>query len=222
MADKSVSTESLGSVEQKQYKGQKLRVAIIGCGGIAQTHLGIYKNLPEVEVVAGVDIVPARLDVMRDKWGVQDVYTDWKEMLKRVKPDAVDVCTPNGVHAPAAIAAAEAGKNVFCEKPMAMNAKDGQAMADAAKRNGVKFVMGFQHRYEPRSFAIREQIEAGRFAHRGDVRLREDTDRSRRHHTGEGRDRSLERGRTNRGVHARASRAAVGAIPSASRPVSGS
>ena len=79
MADKSVSTESLKMDEKAEYKGKKLRVAMIGCGGIAQTHLAAYKNMPEVEVVAGVDIVPARLKVMQEKWGVQDVYTDWKE-----------------------------------------------------------------------------------------------------------------------------------------------
>ena len=97
MADKSVSTESLAMDTGKpRYEGKKLRVAIIGCGGIAQTHLNSYLSIPEVEIVAGVDIVPDRLKVMQEKWNVKAVYTDWRKMLKEVKPDAVDVCTPNG------------------------------------------------------------------------------------------------------------------------------
>ena len=54
----------------KKFKGKKFRVAIIGCGGIAQTHLTAYKEIPEVEIVAGVDINPERLKVMEEKWGV--------------------------------------------------------------------------------------------------------------------------------------------------------
>ena len=70
MAQESVSTKM--DEPKKNFKGKKLRVAIIGCGGIAQAHLNAYKNIPEVEIVAGVDIVADRLKVMRDKWGVPE------------------------------------------------------------------------------------------------------------------------------------------------------
>lgn len=69
MANESVSVKMDGP--QKAYRGKKLRIAIIGCGGIAQTHLGAYRKNPAVEVVAGVDIRADRLAVMRDKWGVK-------------------------------------------------------------------------------------------------------------------------------------------------------
>ena len=154
--------EAIGAKKQKAKK--TLRLGFIGMGGIANHHANMYKKIGGVDLVCGCDIRPEANEHFKNVHGIQNTYVDFKKMLKEFKDvDAIDVCTPNGVHAPAAIAAAEAGKNVFCEKPMAMNAKDGQAMADAAKRNGVKFVMGFQHRYEPRSFAIREQIEAGKF-----------------------------------------------------------
>ena len=99
----------------KKFKGKKFRVAIIGCGGIAQTHLTAYKEIPEVEIVAGVDINPERLKVMEEKWGVpkKALFKDWKEMLKKIKPDAVDVCRPNGVHCAPVVVACLAGLNAF-------------------------------------------------------------------------------------------------------------
>ena len=94
----SVSTKIEG--KKSEYKGKKLRVAIIGCGGICQTHMKAYKEIPEVEIVAGVDIKQDRLDLMHEQWGIprKALFTDWKKMLAVIKPDAVDVCTPNGVH----------------------------------------------------------------------------------------------------------------------------
>jgi predicted dehydrogenase len=147
-----------GEVEVKP-----LRVGIIGCGGIAQTHIKYLKSFPGVSIVCGADIRQAALDHMHTAHGVELLYEDYNVMLKEVGDavDAVTVATPNGVHAPAAIAAANAGKHILCEKPMAMNAKEAQAMADAAKANGVQFIIGFQHRYEPRSKYVRDLVQSG-------------------------------------------------------------
>jgi predicted dehydrogenase len=149
-----------GTVEAKP-----LRVGFIGCGGIAQTHIRYLTQFPGVSIVCGADIRPTALEHMKNAHGVELLFEDYHEMLKAVgdEVDAISVCTPNGVHAPAAIAAANAGKHVLCEKPMAMNAQEAQAMADAAKANGVEFIIGFQHRYEPRSKALRDMIAAGEF-----------------------------------------------------------
>lgn len=163
MPEKSVSTDSLAMDKEKAYTGKKLRVAIIGCGGIAQMHMGVLKGFQDVEVVAGVDINPERLDVMREKWGVQKVYDNWKTMLKEVKPDAVSICTPNGVHAQPAIDAADAGCHVITEKPMAMNPKECQKMIDAAKKAGKKLVIGFQYRYHPATDFLVRAREDGVF-----------------------------------------------------------
>jgi predicted dehydrogenase len=154
--------EAIGAKEKKAKK--TLRLGFIGMGGIANHHANFYKKMGGVDMVCGCDIRQAALDHFKTNHGITNLYLDFKKMLKEFKDvQAIDVCTPNGVHCAAAVAAAEAGKDVFCEKPMAMSAKEAQLMADAAKRNKVNFVMGFQHRYEPRSFAIREQVEAGRF-----------------------------------------------------------
>ena len=140
-----------------------LRIGIIGCGGIAQTHIRYLTKFPGVQIVCGADINPAALDRMKSAHGVKHVYADYNEMLREVgsEVDAICVATPNGVHASAAIAAAEAGKHVLCEKPMAMNAIQAQAMTDAAHKNGVEFVIGFQHRFEPRSKVLRDLVQSG-------------------------------------------------------------
>jgi predicted dehydrogenase len=155
--------ETLSTVEATPAK--PLRVAFIGCGGIAQTHINYFKKFPGVSIVAGADIMPAALDRMTEKHGVSLVFEDYNEMLAKAGDviDAVSVCTPNGVHHKSAIAAAQAGKHVLCEKPMAMNAVQAQEMADAAKANGVEFVIGFQHRFEPRSKVLRDLVSSGAF-----------------------------------------------------------
>lgn len=151
------------------YKGKKLRVAIIGCGGIAQTHLQCYKDLiPEVEIVAGVDILQERLDVMEEKWGVprSALYTDWKKMLKEIKPDAVDVCTPNGVHCAPVVDACLAGCHAMVEKPMAMTPAECSKMIAAAEKTGVKLSVGFQQRYRDVTKALITARDNGQF---GDI-----------------------------------------------------
>jgi predicted dehydrogenase len=166
MADKSVSTESLAMNEQSEFKGRKFRVALVGCGGIAQTHLNALKSMDDVEVVAGVDVNPARLKVMEEKWGVTKLYKDWKTMLKEVRPDGVSVCTPNGVHMQPTVDALNGGCHVITEKPMAMNPAECVKMIDAAKKNNKKLSVGFQYRYHSKSQFLRRAAQAGQF---GDI-----------------------------------------------------
>ena len=166
MADKSVGTESLAMTVKKEYEGRKFRVAFIGCGGIAQTHMEALRQMPEVEVVAGVDIDPERLVVFEEKWGVTKLYKNWKQMLKEVQPDGVSVCTPNGVHAAPSIDAANAGCHVFCEKPMAMNPTECEKMIAASKKAKKNFTIGFQYRYHPNTQFLKRARDDGEF---GDI-----------------------------------------------------
>ncbi len=168
------STTSLADDKKTVYTGKKLRVAIIGCGGISQTHLDAYKNIPEVEIVAGVDILQERLDRMETKWGLpkKALFKDWKEMLKKIKPDAVDICTPNGVHCPPAIDAANAGCHVIVEKPMAMSVAECESMIAAAKKNKVKLSVGFQQRYHNNTEFLIRARDAGQFGDINFVKVR--------------------------------------------------
>jgi predicted dehydrogenase len=104
--------------------------------------------------------------VMKEKYGIKKRYEKWSEMLEEVKPDAVDVCTPNGVHAPAVVDAANAGCHVLTEKPMAMTPAECQAMIAAAKKNNVKLTVGFQYRYHPTTKMLCRARDEGEF---GDI-----------------------------------------------------
>ncbi len=160
MADKSVGTESFAT-ETKKEVTRKLRWAFIGCGGICTTHIEAIKKIPEIEIVAGCDIKPERLTLMKEKYGINAVYEKWDDMLAEIKPDVVDVCTPNGVHMPACVAASNAGCHVITEKPMAMTPAECQQMIDAAKANNKLLAVGFQFRYHPFSEFFVRAREAG-------------------------------------------------------------
>lgn len=161
MSEKSVGTESFAVQEKNEFSGKKLRFAVIGCGGISEVHVQSLRSFPEVEVVAGVDINSWRLKWAEEKLGIPKLYQDWNQMLREVQPDAVTVCTPNGVHMQPCIDASNAGCHVIVEKPMAMNAGECEKMIAAAKKAGKKLASGFQFRYHPNTQMIRRFREAG-------------------------------------------------------------
>jgi predicted dehydrogenase len=141
----------------------RLRVAFIGTGGICVMHLEAYSRLPEFEVVASCDIKPERNAWFVQQPGMQNVrtYLDYNEMLKKEKLDVVDVCTPNGVHAEATIAALKAGCHVMVEKPMGMNPEECAKMCAAAKKAGKILGVGFQFRYNSSTQMCRRAFDAG-------------------------------------------------------------
>lgn len=142
--------------------GNKIKVAIIGVGGISNEHIKGYLALPdEVELYAFCDINEKTLKEKGEKYGIKRLFTDYNEMLKDEAIDAVSVCTWNSEHAPATIAALNAGKNVLCEKPMAVTAEDAQRMQDAAEKNGKLLQIGFVRRYGNDCKIVKEFIENG-------------------------------------------------------------
>ena len=128
---------------------RKLRVGFIGCGGIAQLQMTHLKTYPDVELVAASDVSEAALAKTREQRGVKNIYTDHRKMLRRESLDAVSVCTPNGAHAENSIAALQAGCHVLVEKPLAMNAREGQAMLAAAAKADRRLIIAFQWRFNP-------------------------------------------------------------------------
>lgn len=129
---------------------EKIKVGIIGCGGIANgKHMPSVKKLENVEMVAFCDIVKERAEKAKADFGTQDaaVYTDYKELLKDPSVTAVHVCTPNRSHSFITVDALHAGKHVICEKPMAINSAEAKKMLDAAKETGRILTIGYQNRY---------------------------------------------------------------------------
>lgn len=126
----------------------KLKIGVIGVGGISNEHIQAYRKNPHVELYAFCDINENQLESMGEKYGVSRRYTDKDVMLRELPElDAVSVCTWNSAHAPCAIAALNAGKHVLCEKPMATSAEEARAMLEAAEKNGRLLMIGFVRRY---------------------------------------------------------------------------
>ena len=138
-----------------------LRIAIVGCGQIAQQHMQNYQKLDRVEMVAFCDLDLAAAQKAAETYGPADATGDFREVLRRDDVDAVDVCLHNNLHAPITIAALKAGKHVYCEKPMAGSYADAVAMLDAAKRTGKMLHIQLGFLYQPETRAARELIEAG-------------------------------------------------------------
>jgi predicted dehydrogenase len=141
-----------------------LRVAVIGCGFQGELHSEILSSLPGVDLVAVADVDPARLARVADRFGVQGRFADYRDLLSGAGPlDLVTVCTMAVHHAAMTIAALEAGAHVLCEKPMAMNVAEGEAMVEAARRAGRQLAVGFNMRFTPNARTLADFIADGRF-----------------------------------------------------------
>ena len=140
----------------------KLKIAIVGSGNISEYHIKGYLRNPNVELYALCDINESTLKKKGEKYGIERLYTDEAKMLAELPEiDAVSVCTWNSAHAPCTIMALNAGKHVLCEKPMAMNASEAQAMIDASKKNGKKLMVGFVRRFGNDAAIAKDFIDAG-------------------------------------------------------------
>ncbi|MCM3126420.1 Gfo/Idh/MocA family protein [Paenibacillus provencensis] len=143
---------------------QTLKVAIIGCGGIANgKHMPSLFKQKNAEMVAFCDIVESRAEEAASKFGAEGamVYTDYQELLKDESIDVVHVCTPNDSHSVITVSALEAGKHVMCEKPMAKTSEQALEMIEAAKRTGKKLSIAYQNRFRNDSLYLKELIETG-------------------------------------------------------------
>ena len=141
----------------------KLKAGIIGCGGIANgKHMPSIKALGETELVAFCDLIIERAEKAKAQYGTEDaqVFTDYKELLK-LDLDCVYVCTPNRSHSYITVDALHAGKNVMCEKPMAINPAEAQKMLDAAKETGKILTIGYQNRQRPECRYLKATCEDG-------------------------------------------------------------
>ncbi|MNH79017.1 putative oxidoreductase YcjS [compost metagenome] len=148
-----------------------LKVAVIGCGGIAKgKHLPSLSKQKEVELVAFCDIIEERAIEAKEKYGNENskVYTDYKKLLDESGAEVIHVCTPNDSHAEITIASLESGRHVMCEKPMAKTSEQARAMLEAAKRTGKKLSIAYQNRFRSDSQYLKKLCEDGEL---GDIYL---------------------------------------------------
>ncbi len=145
---------------------RKLRVGIIGCGWIAGSHIDSYKRMPDVEIVAGCDLIPGKAAKFFADNGVSGVKTDYashKEMLddESLALDAVSICTYNRQHAEPAIYALNKGVNVMLEKPFTVTIEEAAEVMKAEKASGKVLSIGFQPRLDPNMQMIKKIVESG-------------------------------------------------------------
>ena len=113
-----------------------VRIGLLGAGMISQKHLNMYAQIPEAQVVAVCSRTQQSAERCAQQFGIPNVYTDYTAMLQRDDIDAIDICLHGNLHASATIQALQAGKHVYCEKPLAGSYYDGKAMLDAAAASG--------------------------------------------------------------------------------------
>ena len=139
-----------------------LNFAIIGCGGITlQNHLPGLALCPDTKLVALCDANPATLERARQQTGVAITSTSYEDIVQRDDVHAVIIATPNFTHPPIALAAIAQGKHVLCEKPLALNHADAQAMANAADQAGVRHATAFTYRFVPAMRYLRHLVKRG-------------------------------------------------------------
>jgi len=140
----------------------KIRIGFIGCGQIARHHLTQYAKMKDdVEVVALCDVNEACARQASNDFVVPHIHTNYKDLLARDDIDAVDVCLHNNFHRPATEAALRAGKDVYCEKPMAGSYRDAAAMLQASHETGKKLSIQLSMVFAPATRAAKELIDAG-------------------------------------------------------------
>ena len=138
-----------------------VKLGLIGAGGIAQAHCGTLANIDGAEIIAAADLVPANLERAQERWGIKHTFSDYNEMLKMDEIEAVYVCTPTGVHAAPTVASLNAGKHVFCEKPMEATLAAAAAMWRASQENDKILMVGLKLRYSAQVIKAKEIVDAG-------------------------------------------------------------
>lgn len=153
----------------------KVRVGIIGCGGISSSHADGYAVVPEAaEVVACCDVIEdnARAAAARGG-GDPAIYADWKKMLAEAPLDAVDICLPHHLHHSAILDAAGAGKHILCEKPLCRTLAEADEIARAVEKSGVTYMASHNQLFHPCLAAAREVLDSGRLGRRFWIRTQD-------------------------------------------------
>ena len=139
-----------------------LKAGIVGCGGISRSHAQAYTHLNNTSLVSLCDINPTALDTRANEYGVKGRYTTFEGMFESEELDIVSICTHAPLHAPVTIAAAQAGVNVLCEKPLSINLQSGDEMLAACTAAGVHLAVSHQYRFTPLFRQAKAWIQAGK------------------------------------------------------------
>lgn len=140
---------------------EKLRMGIVGAGIWGETHASIYNEHLFAQTVAICDKDRAKAERLAAKFGIKEVYTDYKEMAQKSSCDAIAIVTPDFLHADIAVACANAGKHLLIEKPLATTREDVDRMMEAFERNRVRVMVDLHNRWNPAVNTAKQEIDAG-------------------------------------------------------------
>lgn len=167
-------SEQVGFLTQGQAKTVEGNIPAVGIGMVGyafmgKAHVNGYKQLPYIfwppaaipRLVAVSGRSTEGVSAAAQRFGFETYYTDWREMMKNPDIRIIDNVGPNNLHAEPSIAAAEAGKNILCEKPLARNAAEAKQMLDAVTKAGVKHQCAFNYRFVPAVRLVKEMIDNG-------------------------------------------------------------
>lgn len=138
-----------------------LKVGVIGAGDVSRLHANAYKKVSNASVVAVADVEKERADFLAKDLGAKKVFGSVDEILRDAEVEAVDICVPPAYHASVAIAAANAGKHILLEKPMATGVAACDEIIDAVHRANITFMMAHSLRFFPPFLKVKELIDTG-------------------------------------------------------------
>jgi predicted dehydrogenase len=139
-----------------------LRVGIIGCGGISHAHVRGWRAIPnKAAVVAVADVSETHAQTVSDMVGGARIYSDYRDLLASGEVDAVDICLPHHLHKDAIVAAARAGKNAMCEKPLCLTLAEADEIRQAVEASGVTFMSAHNQVFLPTVAAAKELLDGG-------------------------------------------------------------
>ncbi|HON90143.1 MAG TPA: Gfo/Idh/MocA family oxidoreductase [Sedimentisphaerales bacterium] len=146
-----------------------LNIGMIGYGFMGRAHSNAYAKVnhffdlpyrPVLKAACARD--QGKIKAFADQWGYESIETDWRKLIDRKDIDAVDICAPNNLHKEIAVAAAQAGKMILCEKPLAMNGQDGEEMVRAVEKAGVANTVWYNYRRVPAVTLAKQLVDEGR------------------------------------------------------------
>lgn len=164
MADNILDRFDKVFTEEKEVDAsKKIKVGIIGCGWIAEAHVKSYLKCPDVEIVAGADLIPGKAEKFFKDQGIENVrcYNSHKELIDNEELDAVSVCTYNATHAECTIYALEHGVHVLLEKPMCVTLEEAVEIRRAEKKSGKVLSIGFQPRFDENMKMVKRIVQSG-------------------------------------------------------------
>ncbi|PAD75156.1 Gfo/Idh/MocA family protein [Paenibacillus campinasensis] len=145
----------------------KLKLGVIGAGSIFRNaHVNAWHAHPDVEIHAVCDVIKEKADAVAAQYDIPHVYTDYLELINNEEIDMIDICTGNIYHSEIAIAALEAGKHVFCEKPDAINVEEAEKMLAASEKSGKVLMTMRNNRFRAHAQFLKKYITAG---HMGEI-----------------------------------------------------